>query len=81
MNVFYNVRVIACTDRDVKEEVYITCKKIKKKPILNLIITTLLTQSSVSQKEKETHIKYNHCQMTHTTIFELKVINKKYANI
>ena len=58
MNVFYNVRVVACTDRDVKEEVYITCKKIKKKP-------------------KETHIKYNHCQMTHTTVLELKLIDKK----
>ena len=53
MNVFYNVRVVACTDCDVKEEVYITCKKIKNKPILNLIITKLLTQPSASQKEKK----------------------------
>ena len=51
-----------------------------KKNQKSLIIAKLHIQPSVSQKakeKKETHFKCNHCQMTHTTICELKVISKK----
>ena len=40
---------------------------------------TTICESTVKIKKK--HIKSDHCQMTHTTIWELKLINKKETNI
>ena len=40
---------------------------------------TTICESTVKIKKK--HIKSDHCQMTHTTIWELNLINKKETNV